>query len=128
MLERYRDFKATRNKLAQLLSGLKKVELASIAKGIAMFPFALLEVLFLGVLFWFGFLFKSLPAMLAKTVPVSLFGWLKFFVISVLLGSAVMLLALFTYLSYAPDVAVLKQYIQTHHFRTAVAMRDSKGI
>jgi len=127
LLESYRDLKASRKKLLEMNFDFKQFNAASLLKGIANIPLVFFEIVFLGLLFWLGFIFKSLPSAIKNTLPASLLGWIKFFLLSVFIGAVLSLASLFTYLSYDPDVKVLQEYIQTHHFRTAVAMRDPQG-
>ena len=127
LLTSYQNLKATRKKLLERGFDIKQLNISSLIKGLASIPLVFFEIIFLGVLFWLGFLFKSLPLAIKNTLPASLLGWIKFFLLSVFIGTVFSLASLFTYLSYVPDVTVLQEYIQTHHFRTAVAMRDSQG-
>lgn len=127
LLESYYYLKASRKKLLKMDFNPQQLNIATLIKGMAKIPLVFFEIIFLGLLFWLGFIFKSLPLAIKNTLPVSLLGWIKFFLLSVFIGTVFLLASLFTYLSYEPDVKVLQEYIQTHHFRTAVAMRDPQG-
>ena len=127
VLELYRAFKRTQAKLTIKDFDLTSFNLSTLLKRMATFPLALLEVLLLGLFFWLGFIFKSIPRTMSNALPTSLMGWVKFSLLSLLLIGIVSIAGLFTYLSYAPDAKILQQTIKLHQFRTAVAMRDAQG-
>jgi membrane peptidoglycan carboxypeptidase len=127
LLEHYRAFKLTKTKLATVDFDLRAFNLSTLIKSIRKFPQALLEMLWLGLFFWLGFIFKSTPTTIRNALPTSLMGWAKFSLLGILLFGVLAIAGLFTYLSYEVDAKILQQYIQTHQFRTAVAMRDPQG-